>query len=125
MRCFLLAGPRLRVLKAALGVAAALLATGVAQAGGPYRILGSSDLDLAVCNASGPKGVFTRTFWVMRDPTTSGPTQVALTGAPPGVVFSVDPTVLTYPGWVVGQQGRRWGRSCFRVLLPSFLLPVR
>jgi hypothetical protein len=104
MRCSPLAGPRLRVVKAVLSLAAALLAAGVAQAGGPYRILGSSDLDLALCKASGPKGVFTTTLWVMRDPTTSGPTQVALTGAPPGVVFSVDPTVLTYPGWVVGQQ---------------------
>lgn len=96
-----------RVISACLvGLAALIVAPGASAQGIPdYRLSGPSNVDLAGCHQETPTaGTTTATFWVLRGPTVTGPTAVEISGAPPGVMASVSPATLTYPGWITGQQ---------------------
>ena len=68
------------------------------------RIFGSADIDFAGCNPQGARGSVTRDYWVIRDPSVTGPIAVSLEGLPADVTGTVDPQTLSFPGGAIGER---------------------
>ncbi|WON73847.1 hypothetical protein [Nitrosospira sp. Is2] len=68
------------------------------------RIFGPADIDFAGCNPQGAHGSVTRDYWVIRDPSISGPLTVSLEGLPADVSGTADPQTLTFPGGAIGER---------------------
>ena len=68
------------------------------------RIFGSADIDFAGCNPQGARGSVTRDYWVIRDPSVTGPITISLEGLPADVTGTVDPQTLSFPGGAIGER---------------------
>jgi hypothetical protein len=68
------------------------------------RIFGSADIDFAGCNPQGARGSVARDYWVIRDPSVTGPIAVSLEGLPADVTGTVDPQTLSFPGGAIGER---------------------
>lgn len=97
----------MKILRTSVMISVGILLCSLTMTGQPtptYVLYGPSGLDLSTCSQEGPVGRVTETYWVVRGPDVSGPTQVSLSGLPTDVTATISPSILTFPGAVTSQQ---------------------